>query len=146
LLLIGREGAEETVNRQTPRTGLARLGKSQAAAPNRHIQASRGGVNMIRPQDSSLAGFGHRHLCVAREKFGREAARRGAQVLQDNEGEATIGTQMMEELHQRLESSRGSSYRDDAECGPEVIRGAVRAAPTGRCFLGSFRHDASFRP
>jgi len=102
------------------------VGEREPAIADDHLLAGRHEVDAIGLDRHALLDEDHRHVGVARDQLGHQAAEVRRQVLHDDERHAGRLRERREQLLERLEPAGRRADADDSRVGAIVARGHGR--------------------
>jgi len=98
----------------------------QHAVENGEIAVGRDDIDVVRLDLHAVLDLEDGHGGGALKQFNHDALVGRVEVLNDDEGEAAGGRDVLEELFQRLQSPGGSANADDGECAISAALHALR--------------------
>ena len=121
LLPVGGERTEEIVDRQAQATWRGGFEQVQNPVQDRQVAIGWDHINMIRLDLHAVADLDHRHRRGALQQLGHDGLVGRIQMLDNDEGQAASGRQVLEEQFQRLQATGGRPDTNDGE--PRFRRG-----------------------
>src|SRR5215470_273260 len=89
--------------------------QAQRAVCDRHVRVGWDDINAVRFDAHAIIDLLDRHVGGSGQQFSENAFARGVEVLHEDEGHTRVVRQMIEQLHEGLQTAGGSADADYEE-------------------------------